>query len=139
RLLHEEAAESPALLVGQDVAILQVEALTEVRIEDRRDQRVLAVVDDPEERKLRVGALGRRVAEFREEESGLPLAADRGREDRQERNERDLAHPERGVRAVDELVEGGGGGAERHRPVGRIAPARREPAFLDEIHALAAP
>ena len=69
----------------------------------------------------------------------MPLAADRGGEDRQERNERDLAHPERGVRAVDELVEVGGGGAEVHRPVGRIVLARREHALLDAIDALADP
>src|SRR5205085_17472 len=82
---------------------------------------------------------GRRVAEFREEESGLPLAADRRGEDRQKRNEWNLADPERGVRAIDELVEVDGGRAEVHRPIGRIVLARREDALLDAIDTLAEP
>src|SRR5206468_12631391 len=126
RRLHEEATEPPPLVGGQELAVLGVETLTEARIEQRADRRVLAVVDGPEARELAVCPFARRVAELRKEEPGLPLAADGGGEKRKVGNERHGAHPERGVRPVDELVEVGGSRAEVHRPVGRIVLARRE-------------
>src|SRR5262249_54815445 len=138
-LLHEEARGAASLLLRQDVAILEIESFAEVRVHDRRKEQILAVVDGPEERRLRVGALARRVAELREQESGLALATDGGGEDRDERNQWEIADPERRAGAVDELVEIGRAVAEAYGPVRRIGVAGREHTLLDAIDALPQP
>src|SRR5207247_1403158 len=136
---HQEAAESPALGVGQDVAVLEVEPLAQAGVGERREREVLAVADGPEERQLRVETPARGLAELRKEEPRLALAPDGGREERHERDERDVPHPERRVGPVEELVEVRGAGAEVEGPVGRVAVARREDALLHAVDAFAKP
>jgi hypothetical protein len=118
---------------------LRPQACAPLAVEERRDGRVPAVVDRPEEWRLRVEALAARVPDLREQEPGLPLAADGRREERKERNERDVLHPERGAGTVEVVVEVGGGAIEVERPRGRVVLARREHALANAVDALAQP
>ena len=138
-LVHVEPAHRPALLLGERVAILGRAAHAAAREVVQRERGVLAVGDRPEERDLRREALARRGPEVRREEARLALAADRGGEERHERDEGHVLEPERDVRAVDQLVEVGGRVAEPERPRGRLLLARREDAAADVVDALAEP
>src|SRR5205814_10616406 len=106
-------------------------------VDELRVRQYLAVVDGPEERQLRVEAAARGLAELREQETRLALAQDGGGEERHERDERDVPHPERRVGPVQELVEVRGGGAEMEGPVGGVALTRGEDALLHVVDALA--
>src|SRR5437899_2223751 len=87
----------------------------------------------------RRSSMGRSVVRSWEEKAGLALAADGSREERHERDERDVLHPEGGAGAVDEVLEVGVAGAEVEGPRRRIVLAGGEHAALDLVDALAQP
>jgi len=137
--LQEKALEVAAVVRALDVSEFGPQAGAPLGVEQRRDGRVLAVVDGPEERRLRVEALVARVSELRKEEPRLALAADGRREERKERNERNVLHPERGAGAVEVVVQVGRGAVEVKRPGGRVVLTRREHALANAVDALAEP
>src|SRR5204862_1831934 len=77
-----EAAQGAAVVIAEPVAVdgPPAEAARLVGVE--RHGQVLALVDSPEERDVRVEALEARGAEGGKEEARLPLASDGGREER---------------------------------------------------------
>ena len=136
-LRDEEAAGAAAGALGHDVAVLALDPHAPPGVGVEGHGQILAVADRPEEGDLEERALGARVADLGIQEARLPLAPDGRAEERKERDDRDVPHPERSAGAVEGVVEIGRRGAELERPDRIVALAGGERPAADLVDALA--